>query len=221
MAGYTPLFGSIVTSSIWNEDSETRIVWITMLALADANGKVEGSVSGLAPVARVSLGSCEKALNRLKQPDPYSRTKEFDGRRIEDVEGGWQISNFVKFREKAKKRTAEYYRNYRQQTHTHTQTGATERNKDSVAQHVATEQEVKDIAAIIGVSDEQASRFYHHYNKKGWLDGTGQPITNIHSALVDWRNNQFKFQQPTPAAKVDAEGFTAQERYWKEQEDVK
>jgi len=113
MAGYTPLFGSIITSSIWNEESETRIVWITMLALADANGKVEGSISGLAPVARVSLKSCEKAVERLKQPDQYSRTKEFDGRRIADIEGGWQILNFTKFREKAKRRTAEYYRSYR------------------------------------------------------------------------------------------------------------
>ena len=82
MAGYTPLFNSIVTSSVWNEDSETRIVWITLLALADANGRVEGSVSGLAPVARVSLAACEKALHKLKQPDAYSRTKEYEGRRM-------------------------------------------------------------------------------------------------------------------------------------------
>lgn len=140
MAGYTPLYGSIVTSSIWNEDDKTRIVWITMLALADATGKVEGSVSGLAPVARVSLESCKKAIDRLKQPDQHSRTKEYEGRRIKEIDEGWQILNYEKFREKAKKRTAEYYRNYRlkhkTQTHTqtHTQTGATERNPKEVAQ---------------------------------------------------------------------------------------
>lgn len=113
MAGYTPLFNSIVTSSVWNEDSETRIVWITLLALADAEGKVEGSISGLAPVARVPLKACEKALERLKAPDKYSRTEDFEGRRITETEGGWLILNHQRFRERAKSR-AEYYRKYRQ-----------------------------------------------------------------------------------------------------------
>jgi len=113
MPGYTPLFNSIVTSSVWNEDNETRIVWITMLALMDSTGKVEGSEAGLAPVARVSLESCVKAIAKLKSPDPYSRTKEHEGRRIIEIDGGWQIINYQKFRDKAKSR-AEYYRQWRQ-----------------------------------------------------------------------------------------------------------
>ncbi len=32
---YTKLFHSIVTSTIWRETDPTRIVWITMLALAE------------------------------------------------------------------------------------------------------------------------------------------------------------------------------------------
>ena len=43
MNGFTKLFQSILTSSVWSEDNETRIVWITMLALADQNGSVSAT----------------------------------------------------------------------------------------------------------------------------------------------------------------------------------
>jgi len=114
MSGYTPLFQSIVTSSIWNEATTTRIVWITILALADSQGRVEGSVAGLAPVARVTIDECIAAIKVLGSPDEYSRTKDYDGRRIHEIEGGWQIYNFKLFRDRAKSR-AVYMRQYRQE----------------------------------------------------------------------------------------------------------
>jgi hypothetical protein len=98
--GFTKLFSSIVTSTIWQEDDTTRIVWITLLALADAQGRVEGSVPGLAHIAHVGLPECEHALERLSSPDPYSRTRDFEGRRIEAIDGGWRILNYTKYRER-------------------------------------------------------------------------------------------------------------------------
>jgi hypothetical protein len=116
MAGYTKLFSSIITSSIWQEDNATRIVWITMLATADANGLVEGAVPGLAHIARVDLDECQRALMRLQSPDPYSRTQDFDGRRIEPVPGGWRILNYAYYREKGRTRDrTEYMREYQRQ----------------------------------------------------------------------------------------------------------
>jgi hypothetical protein len=109
---FTMLFNSILTSSIWGEDDKTRILWITMLALSDYNGKVEGSVPGLATMARISLPDCEAALLKLESPDPYSRTKEHEGRRIRAVEGGWIVLNKAKNREKRASR-ADYYRKWR------------------------------------------------------------------------------------------------------------
>lgn len=100
MAGYTKLFNSILASTIWREDDKTRIVWITLLAMADKNGVADGSVPGLADFARVSVDDCRAALERLKQPDEDSRSKEHDGRRIAEVDGGWQILNHGKYRAK-------------------------------------------------------------------------------------------------------------------------
>jgi len=114
MAGYTPLFGSIVRSSIWDEDNATRIVWITMLALAEADGTIEGSIKGMAHEARVTLTECKTALEILKAPDPYSKTTDNDGRRIREIDGGWLVLNHKLYREKAKSR-AGYMRQYREE----------------------------------------------------------------------------------------------------------
>jgi len=69
------------------------------LALSDKDGYVAGSIPGLADLARVSIPECEHALEKLQQPDRYSRSPEHDGRRIEVVEGGWFILNRAKYRD--------------------------------------------------------------------------------------------------------------------------
>jgi hypothetical protein len=98
MSGYTKLFSSIITSTIWREDNVTRIVWITMLALRNQRHVVEGSIPGLADVARVSVDECRAAILKLESPDPDSRSKVHDGRRIVPVDGGWLIVNGEKYR---------------------------------------------------------------------------------------------------------------------------
>jgi hypothetical protein len=100
MNGYTKLFQDIVTSSIWGENDKTRIVWITMLALADRDGVVRSSLGGLAHQARVGKEDCEAALKKLMAPDDDSRSKEFGGRRIEPTDGGWLLLNHAKYRSK-------------------------------------------------------------------------------------------------------------------------
>lgn len=95
---YTKLFNSIITSTIWMEDDPTRIVWVTMLALADKNGEVHGSPPGLARIAGVSVERCRDALYKFLSPDPDSRTKTDEGRRIAEIDGGWVLLNHSKYR---------------------------------------------------------------------------------------------------------------------------
>jgi hypothetical protein len=98
MGGYVKLFSDIVESSIWDEDSDTCKVWITLLALSDQDGYVRGSVGWLADKARVPVDSCRHALEAFAQPDLRSRTPDHDGRRIENLEDGWLILNYIEFR---------------------------------------------------------------------------------------------------------------------------
>lgn len=101
MTGYTKLFGSIVASTIWEEDNETRIIWITMLAMANQFGEVEASIPGLAKLSKIPIPATLAALEKLSAPDEYSRTKDNEGRRIETIDGGWIILNHAKYRAKA------------------------------------------------------------------------------------------------------------------------
>jgi len=98
MPTYTKLFGSIIASTIWLESDHTRLVWITMLALADKNGEVHASIPGLAKFAGVPLEACRAALVALMSPDPDSRTKTAEGRRIVEIDGGWELINHAKYR---------------------------------------------------------------------------------------------------------------------------
>lgn len=115
--GYTKLFGSLVTSSVWSEDDKTRLVWITMLALSDRDGLVEAAIPGLARAANVSLEDCENAIVKLEGPDHYSRSLEHEGRRVERVDGGFRILNYARYslkmsfedrREYQRRKQAEY-----------------------------------------------------------------------------------------------------------------
>lgn len=69
-----------------------------MLAIAERDGLVESSLPGLADLARVTLPECEEALKLLGEPDPYSRSTEFEGRRVKAVDSGWLILNYEKYR---------------------------------------------------------------------------------------------------------------------------
>jgi hypothetical protein len=96
---FTKLFSSITDSTIWSQDNETRLVWITMLAMCDGTGYVGASVDGLARRANVSLDATERALAAFLAPDRRSRSQEHEGRRIAVAERGWTLINYRRFRE--------------------------------------------------------------------------------------------------------------------------
>lgn len=97
---YNKLDGGITDSTVWFEPDPTRITWITMLAMCDQHGYVGASIPGLAGRARVSVDDCLRALECFMAPDPYSRTQDFEGRRIAEADGGWVLLNHAKYRAK-------------------------------------------------------------------------------------------------------------------------
>lgn len=107
----------ILSSSIWSEAIHVRMIWFTMLVLCDTDGYVGASVPGIARAAGVTLEQTEDALRVLKAPDPHSRTKADEGRRVREVERGFLILHFRDHldrlsRERAKSR--DRMRRYRQ-----------------------------------------------------------------------------------------------------------
>ena len=96
---WTRLLSSITDSSVWFEDDKTLRVWIAMMAMSDRDGYVWASVLGVANRAQVTVEQARAALDKFMGPDPESRSKDFDGRRVEEVDRGWLLLNKVRFRD--------------------------------------------------------------------------------------------------------------------------
>jgi hypothetical protein len=121
---YVKLFKDILNSTVWMMPDHILRVWLTLLLLCDAEGDVVGcSLPGLAKEAGVTLEEAIEAVEKLQQPDEYSQSKEFEGRRILQIgEGGtpaWHVINYVKYRtmrnqEARKAYMRDYMRKYRQ-----------------------------------------------------------------------------------------------------------
>jgi hypothetical protein len=96
---FTLLWQKILNSSLWVQESkETRLVWITLLAMKDKAGKVYSSAVGLADRAKVTPDECRESLAILLSPDPNDTSKVEEGRRIREIPGGWEVVNHDLYR---------------------------------------------------------------------------------------------------------------------------
>jgi len=101
---YSKLHSSLVNSSLWSEADHVRILFITLLAMCDKDGCVYGSRPGLERAACIDWDSDEERdpWRVLMEPDVYSsdamRAPENEGRRIEEISGGFRLLNFDYYR---------------------------------------------------------------------------------------------------------------------------
>ncbi len=94
---YLPLDRDLLTSSTWATGTPAQIkVWIYLLLQADPrSGIVEDAAPAIALRCGLSLAEVEGALDWLAAPDPHSRTKDHDGRRIAMGPDGILILNYL------------------------------------------------------------------------------------------------------------------------------
>lgn len=202
MSGYTKLFNSILHSTIWNEDNETRIVWITMLAMADKEGNVQASIPGLAKLAGVSITECESALKKFQEPDKYSRTPDNEGRRIKPCDGGWTLLNHGKYRrlmsaEERREYNRQKQAEYRQRKRDEDGNESITVNDNEQCQHIAEADTKADTKAEADSKEElSASR-----KTKPKVSGYSVPecfesIEGFSAALAAWIEMRNKKRNP-------------------------
>lgn len=97
-AGFAKLDGGIVDSTLWMQPHDVLRVWVAMLAKASRTGFVRASVPSMAHLCMVPIERLEQILAMLMAPDPYSRTSVDEGRRLRAEEGGWQLINYLAYR---------------------------------------------------------------------------------------------------------------------------
>jgi hypothetical protein len=210
MSGYTKLFNSILASTIWREDNVTRIVWVTLLAMCNRDGVVEGSVPGIADMARVSLPECEAALSKLQEPDPYSRTTEFEGRRIDKVSGGYVVLNYPKYRHKmSADERREYFRIKKQEERARKKglmpsESAADMSKN-VKQSQGQSKTVSDVSHLSHNTEAEAKAKEEELKEKPYAhqDELGTPTKTRTQKLKDWFERTWK-EHPRKVGKAEA-----------------
>jgi hypothetical protein len=104
MNTWIPLWASTVDSTLWEEEPDTRVMFLTLLMLRDPDQVVRLPLRVLAKKANLDGNreqaylKAEEALKVLEEPDRHSlESQEHEGRRIKRVEDGWFVINGQKY----------------------------------------------------------------------------------------------------------------------------
>jgi hypothetical protein len=220
MPGYSKLVPEIVDSSIWNESSDTRVVWITMIAVKDENGFVHGDVKSLSRRANVSVEACAAALTCFLNPDPESSTSANEGRRITPGIRGWTVLNHEKYREIGmSEANKEYWREKKRLERSKSLSGNVQDNSGQVQDssvsvsasvlrkgstegkpnkaRPANEQEVIDFCTSLGLPASDGVYMWANWQANGFMRGK-TPIKDWKAAIRTWQlQNYLPSQKPT------------------------
>ena len=97
------MWSTIVGSSLWDEDDSVIKIFLTMMALKDADDVYRGDAYQLGKDSRKGEREALRAWVVLSGPDTKKETPQAnEGRRIKAVEGGWLILNAPKYRNQVK-----------------------------------------------------------------------------------------------------------------------
>ncbi len=106
MSGYTPIFRSVFDGTLHGRWPQTG-VWLALLAMVDRNGHIDRSPQAIASDIGISVDELMVCIDEFCSPDPMSRTRDNDGRRLALIDDarpwGWRVLNHGKYREKARK----------------------------------------------------------------------------------------------------------------------
>lgn len=111
---YTPLDGGIVTSTLLRNGPDVVACWILLLATCDKLGESSMQPSAAASLLRITDERAKAAFAVLMAPDPDSRNKDQEGRRILPLKGGgWHVVSYQKYQWLASRaRAAQRQRKY-------------------------------------------------------------------------------------------------------------
>jgi len=94
MNTWTPLFSKIVDSSVWTEPDNVVKVFLTMMALKDADQVVRYNAFAIGQRAHKTEAEVLAALKVLGAPDKKRiEPQPHEGRRVEKVADGWLLLN--------------------------------------------------------------------------------------------------------------------------------
>jgi hypothetical protein len=190
---YSKLYSSIVHSSLWNELDHVRLLFITLLAICDREGYVYGSRDGLVRLANLDSDQCEDVdpfevlLNPDKDSSDLLRNPENEGRRIEQVPGGFRIINFSYYRglrneDDRREQNKQAQRRHKQKISqdkpcsakisqdkpTPSASASSSSVSASASKSKCTQKEAEEYCISIGLPGSDGKAMFLHWEEKGW-----------------------------------------------------
>jgi len=183
---YAKIYEQIFDSTL-AENYQVRHVFEDLLKLADQDGVVDRTREAIARRTNVPLEIVTSGISELEKPDPHSRSKEHDGRRIirleEGRDWGWRIVNHGYYRklknaDELRKAAMERMRNLRASNTKQKKNEQNEQNVTSVSAYASVQgngvqgkgagKSITDARVIIHYLNEQAGRNFSEtdYNLK-------------------------------------------------------
>lgn len=175
---FSKLDCNLTRSSLWNEPCFVRVVFLSFLSLKDENGFVSGTNPNLQRICNVTEKEYNESINILSSPDKDSRSKDFDGRRIEKIDGGYIVLNHEKYRltEHMKKENhKKYMREWRSSKQSVNDCEFTKNHKRSLSVSVSVSKSVSRFK-----KEEKINNIYNIYPRKV---GKGLALKKISASL--------------------------------------
>ena len=202
---FVKLWSDILESSLWDESSDIRIVWITLLAMSNQDGYVRGTDKAIGRRAGVPEKSANEAIAKFLAPDPCSHIEEHEGRRIERVPGGFTLLNYAHYRELQRESDRrEYMKNLMAEKR------AAEKAASTKPISVST-----PLAGVSNVSGQVDTDTEADTEERNRIVGGKPPLLPLSDILEVWNDHAkaYGFRQ---ARKIDGERARALKARWKD-----
>lgn len=191
---YGKHFESMYEGSMVGAGAVVFAVWGYVIAKTKPRTETVGlHPTHLAMILGEQEAEIEKAVSFLCEPDPKSRSKEHEGRRLIPVGGyEYQVVNFKKYRELVlEENRREYMREYMTRRRATQDSGDQSYIPDGRCPWPPNEW----AAAIKSLSclQKDADECYAHYDAQGWRLGNGNPISgDPRSLLTRWLGSPMR-----------------------------
>jgi hypothetical protein len=182
--GFTKLDSRILQSSIMAEDPFTFKIWITLLAACGPDGIAECSAMFLESICRIPIDQVKKSLEKLMSRDENSRSINDEGRRVERVNGGYKIINYLKYRDMSlKSAEAERKRLYRDNKKCPDTSGRCPDSSASMSAYISS-------SVVLKEESEEKELLFDNFRKlyPGTKLGNKTEFENFKKKNSDWKS---------------------------------
>ncbi len=225
---FAKVFSQIFDSSI-AEDYNCRRMFMDLLVMADSDGVIDMTAEAIARRSNVPLDEVNRYLTELQRPDPVSRSRAEDGKRIILVDSGrpwgWRIVNYSHYRQirdeevrrsyfrdaqrKQRQRVKKNVKDTMVDTGGHCQivpsasssTSSSVSLKKGIAKGKCTQAESETFCVSLGLPASDGEAMFLHWEEKGW-----GKVNDWKATIRKWKSFGY---MPSQKAKGNRNGSSA------------